>query len=136
MSWSSELNYFGQLIGQLGKSKLHAIKYFHLFQGRQPIHWILVSVILLVRLWGALGSHDERHGIESLLFPTLIFAAIWILNVKSGPTVIKFEMSLITLQNSPTSTSTNSLWTSSAGKPAQRSQEKMLIFSSETEYAT
>lgn len=56
-----------------------------------------------------------KDGIETLLFPTLIFAAIWILNVKSGPTVIKFQMSLITLQNSPASTFTNSLWTFSAG---------------------
>jgi len=111
------------------------MKYFHLLQGRQPIHRTLVSAILLVRLWGALGSRHERHGIESLLLPTLVFAATLILNVKSGPTVIKFQMSLITLQNSPTSTFTNSLWTSSAGKPAQRSREKMLIFGSETECA-
>lgn len=88
------------------------------------IRWVLVSVILLIRLWGALWSHDGRHEIESLLFLT-VFAAIWILNVKSGPIVIKFQMSLITLQNSPTSSSTNALWTSSAGKPAQRSQEKI-----------
>lgn len=85
------------------------MKNFHLSQARQPSCWILVSVILLVRLWGALGYHDESHGIESLLFPTLIFAATQILSVRSGPTVIKFQMSLIILQNSPSSTSINSL---------------------------
>lgn len=58
-------------------------------------------MIVVVRLWGALGSHDERHRTESLLLPVLIFAAIWILNAKSEPTVIRFQMSLITLQNSP-----------------------------------
>lgn len=50
-----------------------------------------------------------KDGRESLLFLTLMFAAIRILILKSGPTVIKLQMSLIVLLYSLSSTFISSL---------------------------